>query len=88
MEPTREQASAGARAILEECASLGLTCVYDTVGRSEIWAVLDLKNRGARPIRVRMDVSVDHYKALEAAGIFRGLGDDWARICARARLHR
>jgi predicted amidohydrolase YtcJ len=81
VEPTREQSSSGAKAILEECASLGLTCVYDTVRRSEIRAVLDLKNRGDRPIRVRMDVSVDHYKELEAAGIYRGLGGDWARIC-------
>jgi hypothetical protein len=81
VEPTREESFSGAKTILEECASLGLTCVYDTVRRSEIRAVLDLKNRGVLPIRVRMDVSVDHYKELEAAGIYRGLGDDWARIC-------
>jgi predicted amidohydrolase YtcJ len=81
VEPTREQASSGAKTILDECASLGLTCVYDTVRRSEIRAVLDLKNKGGLPIRVRMDVSVDHYKELEATGIYRGLGDDWARIC-------
>jgi len=81
VEPTREQSYEGAKQILEECASFGLTCVYDTVRKSESRAVLDLKNRGVLPIRVRMDVSVDHYKELEATGIYRGLGDDWARIC-------
>jgi predicted amidohydrolase YtcJ len=78
--PTREQAYQGAKEILAECAENGLTCVYDTVGRSEIRAALDLKNAGELPIRMRMDVYIDLFKELDALGIYRGLGDDWLRI--------
>ena len=80
-EPTREQAREGAREILKECASVGLTCVYDTVRKPEIRAVLDLKNGGELPIRVRMDVTIELFPELERLGIYRGLGDDWVRLC-------
>jgi len=80
-EPTREQAREGAREILRECASVGLTCVYDMVRKPEIRAVLDLKNRGELPIRVRMDVTIELFPELEKLGIYRGLGDDWVRLC-------
>ncbi len=80
-EPTREQSCEGAREILEECASVGLTCVYDMVRKPEIRAVLDLKNRGELPIRVRMDVTIELFPELEKLGIYRGLGDDWVRLC-------
>lgn len=79
--PTREQSSEGAKEILEECASLGLTCIYDTVEGDQIRAVLDLKNRGELPIRVRMDAKIQLLPELEKLGVYRGLGDDWARIC-------
>jgi predicted amidohydrolase YtcJ len=79
--PTREQSYEGAKQILNECATLGLTCVYDTVEGSEIRAVLDLKNRGELPIRVRMDAKIQLLPELEKLGVYRGLGDDWARIC-------
>ncbi len=78
---TREQSYDGAKKILEECAAVGLTCVYDTVSKSEIRAVLDLKNRGELPIRMRMDVVIDLFPQLAKLGIYRGLGDDWVRIC-------
>jgi predicted amidohydrolase YtcJ len=80
-EPTREQAREGAREILRECASVGLTCVYDMVRKPEIRAVLDLKNRGELPIRVRMDMTIELFPELEKLGIYRGLGDDWVRLC-------
>ena len=80
-EPSREQAYEGAKKILEECASVGLTCVYDQVGRSNLRAVLDLKNRGELPIRVRMDAVIALFPELERTGIYRGLGDDWVRLC-------
>jgi hypothetical protein len=80
-EPTREQAREGAREILEECASVGLTCVYDMVRKSEIRAMLDLKNGGELPIRVRMDATIELFPELERLGIYRGLGDDWVRLC-------
>jgi len=80
-EPTREQAREGAREILEECASVGLTCVYDMVRKPEIRAVLDLKNRGELPIRVRMDATIELFPELEKLGIYRGLGDDWVKLC-------
>lgn len=80
-EATRGQAMIGAKKILTECAETGLTCVYDTVGRSEVRAALDLKNRGELPIRVRLDVSIDLFPELNKLGIYRGLGCDWLRIC-------
>ncbi len=81
VEPNREQAYSGAEQILKECAAVGLTCIYDTVDRSQIRAVLDLKNDGKLPIRVRMDVRIDLFPELQKLGIYRGLGDDWIRIC-------
>jgi predicted amidohydrolase YtcJ len=81
VEPTREQSYEGAKQILSECAALGLTGIYDTVDGPQIRAVLDLKNRGELPIRVRMDVRIQLLPELEKLGVYRGLGDDWARIC-------
>jgi predicted amidohydrolase YtcJ len=80
MEPPRDIAAEGAKQILKAGAATGLTCVYDMVARSQIRAVLDLKNRGELPIRVRMDVTTDLFQEMEKLGIYRGLGDDWARI--------
>jgi len=79
--PTREQSYSGAKQILEECASVGLTCVYDLVDRPEMRAAIDLKNAGELPIRMRMDVIIDLVPELDKLGIYRGLGDDWLRIC-------
>lgn len=79
--PSRKQSLQGGREILEECASVGLTCVYDTVEKPQIRAALDLKNTGKLPIRVRMDVGIDLFPELEKLGIYRGLGDDWIRVC-------
>jgi predicted amidohydrolase YtcJ len=81
VEPTREQSYEGAKQILNECAALGLTGIYDTVDGPQIRAVLDLKNRGELPIRVRMDLSIQLLPELDKLGVYRGLGDDWARIC-------
>jgi predicted amidohydrolase YtcJ len=81
LSPTREQSYEGAKKILKECTSLGLTCIYDMVEGSEIRAIIDLKNRGELPIRVRMDVKIDLLPELEKLGIYRGLWDDWVRIC-------
>jgi predicted amidohydrolase YtcJ len=80
-EPTREQSYIGAKKILTECAQNGLTCVYDTVGKSEMRAAIDLKNKGELPVRMRMDIMIDLFPELEKLGIYRGLGDDWLRIC-------
>ena len=80
-EPTRKQAMDGAKEILTECAEVGLTCVYDTVEKSQIRAALDMKNRGELPIRIRMDVGIDLFTELNKLGIYRGLGDDWLRVC-------
>jgi predicted amidohydrolase YtcJ len=80
-DPTREQSYSGAKQILEECASVGLTCVYDLVDRPEMRAAIDLKNSDELPIRMRMDVIIDLVPELDKLGIYRGLGDDWLRIC-------
>jgi predicted amidohydrolase YtcJ len=79
--PTREQSFEGAREILTECAEVGLTCVYETVEKPQIRAALDLANMGALPIRIRMDVAIDLFPVLNKLGIYRGLGNDWLRIC-------
>jgi len=79
--PKREGAAEGAKAILEANAASGLTCVYDMVDGTQIWAVLDLKNRGELPVRVRMDVAVELLDEMDKLGIYRGLGDDDVRIC-------
>jgi predicted amidohydrolase YtcJ len=79
--PTREQSYNGAKEILMECAEEGLTCVYDTVRKSQIRAALDLINRDELPIRVRMDVMIDLFPELNTLGIYRGLGNDWLKIC-------
>ena len=79
--PDREQAKEGAREILTECAEVGLTCVYDTVVKHQIRAALDLVNEGELPIRVRMDVMIDMFPQLYKLGIYRGLGNDWLKIC-------
>ena len=80
-EPSSDQSYEGAKEILRECASVGLTCVYDTVERHQIKALIDLKNRNELPIRVRMDASIDLFSELEKTGIKQGLGDDWLRLC-------
>ena len=80
-QPTRNQSYLGAKQILSECSSVGLTCVYDLVGRSEIRAAIDLKNNGELPIRIRMDITIDLLDELDKLGIYRGLGDNWVRIC-------
>ena len=80
-EPSRDQSYLGAKQILSECSSVGLTCIYDLVGRSEIRAAIDLKNAGELPIRIRMDVTIALLEELDNLGIYRGLGDNWVRIC-------
>ena len=79
--PTREQSLEGAREILNECTEVGLTCVYDTVDKPQIRAAIDLVNRNELPIRVRMDITIDLFPELLKLGIYRGLGNDWLRIC-------
>lgn len=79
--PTEEQSYLGAKEILNECASVGLTCVYDLVNKPEMRAAIDLKNRGELPVRVRIDIAIDLIDELIKLGIHRGLGDDWLRIC-------
>ena len=80
IEPPRDIASEGAKQIMMANVAAGLTCVSDLVSKPQIRAILDLKNRGELPIRVRMDVTIDMFPELEKLGIYRGLGDDWARI--------
>lgn len=79
-EPTREEAFEGARLILNECASTGLTMVYDMVDKNQMRAFIDLKNSGELPIRVRMDFRIENYPELNKVGVYRGLGDDWLRL--------
>ncbi|KON29413.1 hypothetical protein AC482_06555 [miscellaneous Crenarchaeota group-15 archaeon DG-45] len=82
VETTREIAAEGARRMLMDCAAAGLTMVYDmAMDGAEIRALLDLKNRGELPIRVRIDVPIELFPEMNKVGIYRGMGDNWARIC-------
>jgi predicted amidohydrolase YtcJ len=80
-EPTNEQSYEGAKAILKECASVGLTCVYDLVDSPEIRALIDLNNKGELPIRMRMDAHINLFPMLNATGIHQMFGDDMLRLC-------
>jgi hypothetical protein len=80
-EPNQIQAYEGAKQILGECAEVGITCVYDTVDRSQVWALIDLKNRGELPVRVRMDAVITLFPELNKTGVHQGFGDDWLRLC-------
>lgn len=77
----REEAATGAKRILEENASAGLTCVYDMAGGPEIRSVLDLMNRGELPIRVRIDAPIELFPELNKIGIIQGIGNEWVKIC-------
>ncbi|MHA1984378.1 MAG: amidohydrolase [Candidatus Hodarchaeales archaeon] len=83
----REKTFSAVKEILEECASVGLTCVYDSAidylidARTQIRAALDLKNNNELPIRVRLDITTELMPDLDKLGINQGLGDDWLRIC-------
>lgn len=80
-EPTREEAVEGAKTILRENTAAGLTCVYDMVDASQIRAVLDLKDRGELPLRVRMDARIELFPELNRLGVIQGFGGDWVRLC-------
>ncbi len=80
-EPTPEQSMEGAKSILRDCASVGITCVYDLVDRPQIRALIDLNTRGELPIRMRMDAILDLFPQLNATGVHQMFGDDMLRLC-------
>jgi predicted amidohydrolase YtcJ len=80
-EPTAEQSYEGAKSILTDCASVGLTCAYDLVDRHQIKALIDLNTRGELPIRMRMDATIDLFPELSATGIHQIFGDDMLKFC-------
>ncbi len=80
-QPTQEQSYEGAKSILQDCASVGITCVYDLVDRNQIRALIDLNTRGEMPIRMRMDAIIDMFPQLNASGIHQMFGDDMLRLC-------
>jgi hypothetical protein len=80
-EPTAEQSYEGAKSILMDCASVGLTSAYDLVYRHQIKALIDLNTRNELPIRMRMDATIDLFPELNATGIHQMFGDDMLRFC-------
>jgi predicted amidohydrolase YtcJ len=78
---TPEEAAEGVKRLLMENVAAGLTCIYDNTGGAKIRAVLDLKNRGELPIRVRVDLNSSLFQTLDKLGIYRGIGDEWLKIC-------
>ena len=79
--PTAEQSYEGAKSILKDCASVGLTCVYDLVDKSQIKALIDLNSKGELPIRMRMDAIIDLFPQLNATGVHQMFGDDMLCLC-------
>jgi predicted amidohydrolase YtcJ len=79
--PSEEQSIEGAKSILMDCASVGLTCAYDLVDKSQIRALIDLNTRGELPIRMRMDAIIDLFPQLNATGVHQMFGDDMLRLC-------
>ena len=79
--PKRNSSVEGAKKILNENAASGITCVYDMVDGAQIRTALDLKNKGELPVRIRMDVTIELLEDMDRLGIYRGLGDEWLRIC-------
>jgi len=80
-EPTREMTAERVKNMLLANAAAGLTCIYDSANGSEVRAVLDLKNKGELPIRVRMDVGIGLFSELNKVGVVQGLGDESVKIC-------
>ena len=80
-EPSKEQSYEGAKAILRDCASVGLTCAYDLVDGPQIRALIDLNTKGELPIRMRMDATIDLFPELNKAGVHQMFGDDMLRLC-------
>jgi predicted amidohydrolase YtcJ len=78
---SKAMAAEGAGLILLANAAVGLTCVYEMVDGLQLRAVLDLKNNGGLPIRVRMDVEIGLFPEMNRLGIIQGFGDEWAKIC-------
>jgi predicted amidohydrolase YtcJ len=81
-EPTKNEYMEGIKWMLKQYAVTGLTCAVDGgINRANvIRALVDLKNAGELPIRMRMDVRyelMDHFLAL---GIARGFGDDMLKM--------
>ncbi len=78
----REEAAETVKNMMLENASTGLTCIYDNVGRSQVRAALNLKNRGELPIRFRVDLGVGLHKEMSELGLtHEPFGDEWVKIC-------
>ncbi len=81
-EPNREETVKVIKKMLMANAASGLTCIYDNAGKTEINAVLDLKDRGELPIRFRADIGISHFQELNKIGmIYKPFGDEWVKIC-------
>jgi predicted amidohydrolase YtcJ len=81
-QPSREDHEAAMEKLLHELAATGLTCIYDNVGRSQINAVMSLKNKGRLPIRFRVDIGIDNFEELSTIGMTHyPFGDEWVKIC-------
>jgi predicted amidohydrolase YtcJ len=79
---SREEAAETVKNMMLDNARTGLTTIYDNVGRSQVRAALDLKNRGELPIRFRVDLGVDLYKEMTELGLtHEPFGDEWVKIC-------
>jgi predicted amidohydrolase YtcJ len=79
---SREKASQVVKSMMLENAKTGLTCLYDNVGGPQVRAVLDLKNRGELPIRLRVDFGIGLYQELVELGLMHDpFGDEWVKIC-------
>ena len=81
-ELSTEDHEAAVEELLYELAASGLTCIYDNVGRSQINAVMSLRNKGRLPIRFRVDIGISNFEELSGIGMTHyPFGDEWVKIC-------
>ncbi len=81
-QPNREEAAEEIKKMMMANAASGLTCIYDNAGKSEINAVLELKDKGELPIRFRVDIGISQFRELNKIGmIYKPFGDEWIKIC-------
>ncbi len=81
-EPTMEEAMSGLRWIMNQFVSSGLTCVNDGLTSSGVLvnALLELRNRGELPLRVRLDYYHELLDHLIKLGIGNGFGDEMLKL--------
>jgi len=79
---SQDEISNTVKEIMLANASAGLTCIYDSAGKVEIRAALDLLDREELPVRLRVDIPIEQHQGLDSIGMtYKPFGNDWVKIC-------